>query len=178
MNLNHISKFMSLILRHRPEAAALELDENGWIDADVLIEAVKKEFPGFNRQTLNRVVSSNDKQRFAFSNDGTRIRASQGHSIEIDLALEPKQPPAVLYHGTDSAAAEIIQVEGVQKRARQHVHLSPNPDTAKNVGSRHGKPVIFEVAAERMFEEGYEFFLSANGVWLTDFVPAEYLSKR
>ena len=177
MNKNNIkttSKFLSLILRHKPQTIGLKLDENGWADIDELIEKSKNR--NLTRELLDEVVEQNDKKRFII--DANKIRANQGHSINIDLELKAVRPPDVLYHGTATRFLESIMKEGLTKQKRQHVHLSKELDTAINVGKRHGKVVILELDTKKMFEEGYEFYLSENGVWLTDVVPNKYLKEQ
>ena len=170
------SKFLSLVLRHKPEAIALSLDDNGWADVEELIRLANNAGQRLTRPLLEQVVADNDKKRFAFSEDGQRIRASQGHSIEVDLALPPAEPPELLYHGTASRFVQSIRAEGLHSGNRQHVHLSLDVDTATKVGQRHGKPVVLIVHAGKMSAAGHKFFLSANGVWLTERVPVEFLS--
>ncbi|WP_292008272.1 RNA 2'-phosphotransferase [Chryseobacterium sp.] len=172
-----ISKFLSLILRHQPETINLHLDENGWADVDELLEKSKKKRILFTFEELEEVVATNNKKRFAFNEDKTKIRASQGHSIDIDLALIPQQPPEFLYHGTAEGNISSILEKGIEKRNRQHVHLSSDKETATKVGMRHGKPVILTVRTGKMFDDGILFFFSDNEVWLTDYVDAKYISK-
>lgn len=172
-----ISKFLSLILRHQPESIGLKLDENGWADVEELRAKSAKKRVHFSLKELDEVVETNNKKRFAFNEDKTRIRASQGHSIDIDLALESIQPPDFLYHGTAEANISSILEKGIEKRTRQHVHLSADKETATKVGMRHGKPVILTIRTGKMHEDGFAFYKSANGVWLTDFVEAKYISK-
>ena len=172
----HISKFLSLVLRHEPSAAGLTLDAQGWVDVDELIAGAARHGFSFTHTELEEVVETNDKQRFAFSVDGQQIRANQGHSVTVDLGLTPETPPAKLYHGTVERFVSSIMVDGLEKRARQHVHLSADLDTATRVGSRRGRPIILEIAAAEMHEAGFHFFRSENGVWLTDKVPPEYIS--
>jgi putative RNA 2'-phosphotransferase len=172
-----ISKFLSLILRHQPESIGLKLDENGWADVEELRtkSAGKRMF--FTLKELDEVVETNNKKRFAFNEDKTMIRANQGHSIDIDLALEAIQPPDFLYHGTAEANISSILEKGIEKRSRQHVHLSADKETATKVGMRHGKPVILTIRTGKMHEDGFPFYRSENGVWLTDFVDTKYISK-
>lgn len=172
-----ISKFLSLILRHQPEAIHLELDENGWADIEELREKSARNKINFTLEELDEVVETNNKKRFAFNEDKTKIRANQGHSIDVDLALTPQQPPEYLYHGTAEINIPSILEKGIEKRSRQHVHLSSDKETATKVGMRHGKPVILTIRTGLMFQEGIEFYLSENRVWLTDFVDAKYISK-
>lgn len=173
--LKHISKFMSLVLRHRPEQIGLQLDEEGWADVNELVEKLNASGAGLTHELLDTVVTTNDKKRFAFNSDKTRIRASQGHSVDIDLALEPIVPPAVLYHGTAENNRSSILSSGIQKGERQHVHLSHEKETAVKVGSRHGKPIVLTIDAATMHTDGHLFYLSANGVWLTEFVDPKYI---
>lgn len=172
-----ISKFLSLILRHQPETINLGLDENGWADINELITKSAKNRMHFTLEELNEIVETNNKKRFAFNEDKTKIRANQGHSIDIDLALIALQPPEFLYHGTAEVNIASIREKGIERRSRQHVHLSSDKETALKVGMRHGKPVILTIRTGKMFEEGIKFYLSDNGVWLTDFVDAKYISK-
>lgn len=173
-----ISQFLSLVLRHQPEAIHLKLDENGWADIEELREKSAGNTIYFTLEELNEIVQTSNKKRFAFNIDKTKIRANQGHSIDIDLALKPQQPPGVLYHGTAENNLSSILETGIEKRSRQHVHLSVDKKTATQVGMRHGKPVILVIRAGRMFEDGIKFYLSENGVWLTDFVDAKYIEKE
>jgi putative RNA 2'-phosphotransferase len=170
-----ISKFLSYVLRHHPEQIQLQLDENGWADVDELITKSQSEYIVFGKEQLEEIVASNDKKRFVFNEDHSKIRANQGHSIEIDLALTTQQPPELLYHGTAVKNIGSIKTTGIQKRDRQHVHLSADKETALKVGSRHGKPVILVIAAGKMYADGISFYISANGVWLTDYVSPEYI---
>jgi putative RNA 2'-phosphotransferase len=171
-----ISKFLSLVLRHQPEVIGIYMDENGWVSVEDLIKKCKSKNIHFDREGLNEIVSTNDKQRFAFSSDRSRIRANQGHSINIDLALEPQQPPATLYHGTADKNISSILTHGITKVSRQHVHLSTSIETSMVVGARHGKPSILCVDAASMHNDGYTFYQSENKVWLTDVVPFQYIS--
>jgi putative RNA 2'-phosphotransferase len=174
--LVRISKYLSKHLRHEPERLGLTLAPGGWIAVDELLAACAKHRFPISRTQLDEVVAGNNKQRFSFDETGTRIRANQGHSVEIDLQLEPAVPPDVLYHGTGHRAAPIIEREGLQRMNRHHVHLSRDVETARNVGARHGRSVVFVVDAAGMREAGYTFYCSENGVWLVDAVPPEYLS--
>lgn len=174
--LKHTSKFMSLILRHKPGEIGLQLDENGWADVQELITKMNAKGIAADKAMINAVVETNDKKRFAYNEDRSKIRASQGHSIEVDLDLTPIEPPAVLYHGTTGKYIDSILRTGLQKQNRQHVHLSATVETAKAVGSRHGKPIIVTIEAKAMWDDGLLFYLSANKVWLADLVPPQYLS--
>lgn len=168
---------MSLILRHNPGRVGIELDESGWVDVDILIDAMNNSGKSVDRKLLEEVVETNDKKRFTFSEDGLKIRANQGHSIEVDLKLEAQVPPEFLYHGTATKNLDSINKSGLNKRNRQHVHLSADKVTATKVGQRHGKVVILVVRSGAMADAGYEFYLSKNGVWLTDRVLVEYLTQ-
>lgn len=170
------SKFLSLILRHSPEKIGLQLDENGWADVAVLLSKAAQHHQQISIELLNEVVATNDKKRFVFNDDGTKIRANQGHSISIDLQLHVQIPPETLYHGTVAKFIEQIKVEGLQKMSRQHVHLSRDKETATIVGSRRGSAIILRVDAASMQGDGFEFYLSENGVWLTDHVPPQYIN--
>ena len=172
------SKFLSLVLRHKPEAIGVTLDNEGWVDIDELLAAARANGTTIPRTTLDEVVYTNDKQRFAFSADGLRIRANQGHSIDVDLKLNPLIPPPILFHGTATRFLESIRASGLDKRNRQFVHLSATEETARSVGSRHGKPVILTILAGPMASAGHAFYLSRNGVWLTDQVPCEFIRER
>lgn len=169
------SKFLSRVLRHAPESVGLALDEAGWVDVQALLGAARRAGVALDRATLHRVVAENDKQRFALSADGTRIRASQGHSVRVELGLEPTEPPEVLFHGTAERSVDSIRAEGLRPGRRTHVHLSADEATAVAVGGRHGRPVVLRVHAGRMHAAGHAFYRSDNGVWLTDAVPAAYL---
>ena len=170
-----LSKFLSLVLRHKPDEIGIRLDESGWVSVSELLEAMRRAGRGTSRDKLEEVVRSSDKQRFAFSDDGTLIRANQGHSVEVDLGYEPATPPEMLYHGTAERFIEAIRREGLTKRKRHHVHLSLTGETASAVGARHGKLVLLEVRSGAMHRDGHAFFRTPNNVWLTDCVPTEYL---
>lgn len=174
--LKHISKLMSLVLRHKPEAIGLQLDENGWASVQELIQKINENGNRVNFDIINTVVDTNDKKRFSFNADKTMIRANQGHSLEVELNLKAVIPPDTLYHGTTERFVDSILKEGLKKQQRQHVHLSIDITTAKSVGSRHGKPVILNINAKAMTAAGFLFYLSDNGVWLADSVPVEYIT--
>ena len=169
------SKKLSLVLRHNPAALGITLDSHGWTSIDILLEKLSRNHLPTTRAQLGELVTTNDKKRFSISEDGLRIRANQGHSIPVDLQLEEKAPPTVLYHGTAESSVCSIQEQGLQKRSRQHLHLSRDQKTAHLVGSRHGKPIILEIQTGLMHAEGHTFYLSENGVWLTDHVPPEFI---
>ncbi|MGN6492967.1 MAG: RNA 2'-phosphotransferase [Agriterribacter sp.] len=175
-DLKHISKFISLVLRHNPAAIGLRLDENGWADVEELIQKLNDHNnTQLNIVLLEEIVVTNDKKRFSFNTDKTKIRANQGHSLAVELNLKAAEPPDILYHGTAIQFLAGILEKGLQKQSRQHVHLSSTEETAKAVGGRHGKPVILSIKAKEMFKAGFVFFLSDNNVWLTDHVPFEYI---
>lgn len=165
-----ISKQLSYVLRHAPETIGILLDDQGWTDVDMLLEKL-----AISIEDLQYVVVNNAKQRFSFSSDGNRIRANQGHSVAINLGLVKKVPPAELYHGTSIKTESMIRTSGIKKMQRHHVHLSSDQETAKQVGGRHGKPIILSIDAALMSTDGIQFFLSDNGVWLTDFVDPKYI---
>lgn len=174
-NYKSISKFLSLVLRHQPEVIGLVLDENGWANTQELLQQLAKNSRKISLETLQLVVANNDKKRFIFSEDGQKIRANQGHSIEIDLGYKAVEPPTILFHGTATRFLDSIKEKGLVKGNRHHVHLSENLETATKVGSRHGKVVVIEVDAKKMHDAGLEFFVSDNGVWLTDHIPTAFL---
>jgi putative RNA 2'-phosphotransferase len=172
-----ISKFLSFVLRHQPEHIGISLDKNGWADVADLILKMQSQRSDFDFEQLDLIVRNNNKQRFAFNEDKTRIRASQGHSIEVDLELTAQIPPKELYHGTGEKYTESILTIGLIKKDRNHVHLSPDKETALQVGKRHGKPILFVIDSDAMHQDGFAFFHSQNGVWLTDSVPIKYMKK-
>ena len=176
MSLRDVSKYMSLILRHKPEAIGISLDEHGWANVEELIAGIAKNNE-FNMEILEEIVRTDEKQRYSFNDDKTLIRANQGHSIPVDVELEEKEPPEILWHGTGEKFVVAIDAEGLISKSRLYVHLSKDEDTAIKVGARHGKPVIYNVLAKQMYEDGYKFYLSVNGVWLTKDVPVKYLKK-
>jgi putative RNA 2'-phosphotransferase len=170
-----LSKFLSRHLRHAPQDIGLTLQEGGWVGVEELLAACAGARVQITREQLNLIVSRCEKQRFSFDDSGTRIRANQGHSVEIDLQLEPATPPAVLYHGTGRKSLPSILEQGLQRMARHHVHLSVTMATARTVGARHGSPVVLVVDAARLAADGHVFYCSENGVWLVDEVPPAYL---
>lgn len=175
MKTRHLSKFLSLVLRHKPEEIGLQLDQQGWASTRELLDKLQLRGMNVDMDQLREVVSTNDKQRFKLSEDESQIRANQGHSISIDLDLKPQEPPVVLYHGTAIRNKVSILEKGLIKGSRQHVHLSDHKDTAIKVGQRHGKPIVLVVDTQGMQADGFKFFRSDNGVWLTDHVPPEYI---
>jgi putative RNA 2'-phosphotransferase len=173
-NDKDISRFLSLVLRHEPEKIGITLDPHGWVSIETLLAALP--FP-LDRARLDGLIRDNDKQRFAISSDGTKIRANQGHSVSVDLGLATSDPPEFLYHGTVEKFLPSILAQGLVKGDRHHVHLSANIETAQKVGDRRGSAIILVVAAQQMVADGHRFFVSENGVWLTDHVPASYLTR-
>ena len=169
------SKLLSLVLRHKPQEIGITLDPAGWVEVDVLLAALAAHGSPITREQLDAIVAGSDKQRFALSEDRSKIRANQGHSVEVELGHAPAEPPDTLYHGTAEKYVDAIRREGLQKRKRHHVHLSPTAQTAAAVGTRHGKLVLLEVRAGDMHRAGIAFFKTPNNVWLTDAVPPEYL---
>lgn len=170
-----ISKFMSLVLRHDPAVAGLELDEQGWVGVDLLIQGLKNQGFKIELENVLHVVRNNPKQRFILSDDSLQIRANQGHSIDVDLGYESAIPPQTLYHGTYEDVLEVIESEGLKKMQRHHVHLSEKIESAREVGARRGRPVILTIDAGRMHADGHIFMVTPNRVWLVDTVPAQYL---
>ena len=175
-SLKSTSKFISLILRHKPETIGITLDDHGWADTKELIEGVNKTHP-LTMEILEEIVRTDEKQRYSFNEDKTRIRANQGHSIPIDADLTETEPPEVLHHGTSEKSVSSIEQQGLKPMSRLYVHLSKDAETARTVGARHGRPVVYLVLAGEMHRDGYPFFLSANGVWLTREVPVRYLQR-
>ena len=177
MGLKETSKFISLILRHKPEAIGISLDEHGWADVEELIKGIART-RDFDMEMLEEIVRTDEKQRYSFNEDKTLIRANQGHSIPVDVELDEEQPPEELWHGTGEKYVSSIDIQGLLPKSRLYVHLSRDRETALKVGQRHGKPVLYIVKAGEMYRDGYKFFLSKNGVWLTKEVPIKYLMKR
>ncbi len=175
MQNKNLSKFLSLILRHQPEVLNLNMDKNGWVDLDELLEKLNASGKKVTLEKIQEVVATNQKQRFKIDEINNRIRANQGHSINVDVELEEKVPPPILYHGTAIKNLEIIRKEGLKKMNRQHVHLSQDYETAIKVGGRHGKPIILKIDCNQMIDDGFKFFLSENKVWLTDSVDVKYI---
>ena len=177
MTLTQTSRYISLILRHKPETIGITLDEHGWANVDELIAGVSRTHP-LTLELLQEIVRTDEKQRYSFNEDKTLIRANQGHSIPVDVELPELEPPAILYHGTGQKYVESIDHQGLLPKSRLYVHLSTDKDTAVKVGKRHGVPVIYTIQAGKMFADGYLFYCSVNGVWLTKKVPIEYLTKQ
>ena len=177
MDSTRLSKFLSLVLRHEPEKIGITLDPQGWVECRDLISAATAHGVPLDREKIDTIIRTNGKRRFALSDDGTRIRANQGHSVEVDLGLVARTPPDELYHGTVEKSLDSIFSEGIRKGERHHVHLSPDRNTARQVGSRRGKAVVLGIRADRMTAAGFQFYRSENGVWLTDHVPPEFIIR-
>lgn len=175
MSKENLSKFISLILRHKPETIGIELDEHGWANIDQLIEGINNNGNYINMEILEEIVCTDNKQRYSFNEYKTLIRANQGHSIPVDVELKEQIPPDVLYHGTADRFLGSIVIEGLKPMSRLYVHLSDNVDTALNVGKRHGRPVVLIIDSKAMYNDGLKFYLSENGVWLTKKVEEKYL---
>lgn len=173
-----LSKIISKILRHKPEMIGILLDENGWADVKELLNGINRLGNEIDKKLLDKIVEGNNKKRFGYNEDESKIRARQGHSINVDVQLKVQVPPKHLYHGTAQSFMESIENMGILKQRRQHVHLSKDMETAFQVGKRHGKPVVFVICAKKMHEDGHVFYLSENGVWLTDRVPTKYMERK
>lgn len=176
MSIIETSKYLSMILRHKPEAIGITLDEHGWANVDDLIAGINKTHP-LTMDVLEEIVRTDDKMRYSFNEDKTLIRANQGHSIPVDVELEEIAPPEYLYHGTGEKYVDSIDKQGLLPKSRLYVHLSNDINTALNIGERHGKPVVYRINCKAMVESGYKFYRSANRVWLTKSVPTEFLYK-
>ncbi len=174
MSKNNTSRYLSLILRHKPEVIGITLDAHGWAKVSEVLEGINRtQF--LDMEMLEEIVRTDNKQRYSFNEDKTLIRANQGHSVQVDVELEKKQPPKILWHGTGEKYRESIEKTGLIPKSRLYVHLSADYATAVSVGSRHGKPIVYRVLTEKMVRDGYDFFVSENGVWLTKEVPVQYL---
>lgn len=176
MSLKDTGKFISLILRHKPEVIGITLDEHGWAKVAELISGIAKR-QYFDMSMLEEIVATDSKQRYSFNEDKTLIRANQGHSIPVDVELEKAMPPEHLYHGTGEKYVSSIEVQGLMPQSRLYIHLSSDNNTAEKVGARHGKPVVYRISAGKMAEDGYVFYKAVNGVWLTKEVPIEYIKR-
>lgn len=175
--LVNLSRYISFILRHRPDTIGLSLDKHGYIDVQDLINGIKGNSDFYiDLDILKFIVETDNKKRYSFSEDGTKIRANQGHSVKVDLGLKEVKPPSVLYHGTGEKYLESILKEGLKSKSRMYVHLSSDIDTAISVGKRHGEPVALGIDAERMYEDEYKFYLSENGIFLTESIPVKYIN--
>jgi len=177
MDLQDISRYIALILRHKPETIGISLDEHGWADVDELIKGISKTHE-FDMDMLEEIVATDNKQRYSFNEDHTLIRANQGHSVPVDVELEEVEPPETLFHGTGEKYTASIDEQGLIPKSRLYVHLSSDKETAVKVGQRHGKPVVYVVKSGEMHKDGYVFFRSVNGVWLTKEVPVKFLIKE
>ncbi len=173
--LDKLSVLISLVLRHKPDAAGIQLDEHGWANVDELIEGVKNTGRQIDMDVLEEIVRTDNKQRYSFNQDKTLIRANQGHSIPVDVELEERQPPQYLYHGTADRFLGSIMADGLKPMSRLYVHLSKDKETAVKVGKRHGSPVVLKINSEEMWKDGVKFYLSQNGVWLTKYVDNKYI---
>lgn len=171
-----LGKTLSYILRHHPEAFNVNIDSHGWVNVDELLSQMRKRGRIIDREILDRIVRENDKQRYSYNSDKTKIRANQGHSIPVDLELLPVVPPDILYHGTAESFLDSIRQKGIMKMSRNHVHLSADTETAFDVGSRHGKPVVLLIDSKRMYDDSLNFYLSENKRWLCEYVPFKYVS--
>lgn len=171
-----LSKFISLILRHKPDVIGVELDQNGWCEVDDLLLKMNEKGKSITRSLLDEIVRTDSKGRYTYNSDGTKIRANQGHSIVVDVELQKEIPPKYLYHGTIRKYVTSILKAGIKKGQRQYVHLSTNIEVAQTVGKRRGIPVILKIEAGKMHVDGYEFYLSKNKIWLCDYVPSKYVS--
>jgi putative RNA 2'-phosphotransferase len=170
-----LSKFLSYVLRHDPGAVGIDLDRQGWVDLDLLVERCRAHGEPLSRAVIEALAHASGKRRIEISEDGRRVRAFQGHTVDVDLAHDPVRPPEHLFHGTVAASLPAIRASGLERMARHHVHLSPDAETARIVGGRRGRPVVLSVAAGRMHEDGHTFYLTGNGVWLTEHVPPAYI---
>lgn len=172
-----LSVFISLVLRHKPDAAGINLDEHGWANVDELIAGINNNGIYIDMKMLEDIVRSDNKQRYSFNEDKTLIRANQGHSIAVDVELSEAVPPDILFHGTADRFLESIKKQGIKSQSRLYVHLSADYDTAMKVGKRHGKPVVLQIDAKEMYDRGEKFYLSANGVWLSKYVGIQYIRE-
>lgn len=175
MNTEKLSKFISLILRHKPEEIGITLDDFGWAKVEDLINGINNSGRKIDMEILEEIVRTDNKQRYSFNEDKTKIRANQGHSVPVNIKFRELEPPNTLYHGTATKAIEGIKQQGIKSMSRLYVHLSKDFETAKQVGERHGKCVVLIINAERMYKDGIKFYLSENGVWLTEYVDPKYI---
>ncbi len=175
-HLTKLSRYLSLVLRHHPEAAGISLDEHGWANVDELIQGINRT-RALSKETLEQIVGSDEKQRYSFSEDRRRIRSNQGHSVPVDVELAQQEPPKILWHGTAEQFVDSIERQGLLPITRLYVHLSATRTTALEVGRRHGRPVIYKIDAEQMCQDGYLFYQSKSQIWMTKTVPVQYLQK-
>lgn len=176
-NEEKLGRFLSFVLRHHPEKIGITLDEYGWAEVQTLIKQMNLHGKTIDIQTLENIVAQNNKKRYSFNENHTKIRANQGHSIAVNLQLQQKTPPNILYHGTSANSLTSIFQSGLKRMSRQYVHLSKDVETAMDVGKRHGKAVVLKIDAFKMHQDGHPFYLSENGVWLCNTVPVQYLEK-
>lgn len=172
-----LSVFISLILRHKPEIIGIKLDDYGYADVNELIEKINNTGRNINIEILEQIVKEDNKQRYSFNEDRSKIRANQGHSINVNVELRELEPPRFLYHGTATRFLDNIKKEGIVSKSRLYVHLSNDIDTAVQVGKRHGVPVVLKINTGKMYENGYKFYLSENNIWLCKYIPFEYVEK-
>lgn len=172
-----LGKFISLILRHKPQVIGITLDQNGWADTQELLAGINASGRYIDMEILERIVRKNNKKRYSFNEDKSRIRANQGHSISVNVEMKEMTPPDELYHGTADRFLDSIREKGILKMNRQYVHLSADAETAKAVGKRHGKPIVLVIDTKKMAEDGYTFWLSDNGVWQSEDIKWEYVKK-
>lgn len=175
MKNDKLSIFISLVLKHKPETIGIQLDEHGWADVNELIEGINNTGRCINKELLEEIVKSDQKNRYSFSEDKMLIRANQGHSIPVDVELEEQVPPNILYHGTAKKVQDIIMQQGIKSMSRLYVHLSTDYKTAREVGNRHGDPVVLKIAASEVYATGIKFYLSVNGIWLTKYVDKRFI---
>lgn len=179
--LMNISKYISLILRHKPEVIGMSLDKHGWAEVEQLINGIKQQYAEFDMEILEEIVRTDSKQRYSFNQDKTLIRANQGHSVNVDVELKEQMPPSILYHGTGGKYMDSIKEQGLVGKTRLYVHLSCDLDTAKAVGKRHCKsnesPILLRIDTKQMYEDGFQFYVSENKVWLTKEVPIKYITQ-
>ena len=172
------SKFLSYVLRHNPGALDLELDPGGWVDVEALVKQARKDGRTLSREHIERVIAESDKQRFTLSADGQKIRANYGHSVDVNLDLEPAAPPERLFHGTARRTLPAIREEGLRPQSRQFVHLSATREEAKRVGQRHGTPVVLVVRSGAMHAAGHTFYEATDAIWLTEAVPPRFIEDE
>lgn len=176
-DLVKMGKYISLILRHKPELINLKIDEHGWANVDDLLKGINNSGRYISKEILDIIVNTNNKKRYQYNNDHTKIRANQGHSIKVDVELQEKVPPNILYHGTAQKYLDKIRESGIRKMNRLHVHLSKDIETAINVGKRHGQPIVLVINTEAMIKDGFKFYYSNNGVWLCDDIDYSYVKE-
>lgn len=176
-DLVKMGKYLSLILRHKPELIYLKIDEHGWVEVDQLLKGINDSGRYISKEMLDIIVNTNNKKRYQYNDDQTKIRANQGHSIKVDVELQEKVPPDILYHGTAQKYLDKIKKSGIRKMNRLYVHLSKDIQTAINVGKRHGQPIVLVIDTKKMLRDGYKFYYSYNGVWLCDDIAYSYVEE-